>query len=194
MPIIVLFIIGLALYLALSSVRSHKTSGQRKSALLSLCQEFGGQVEDYADGGLLKLTLAGWPGQLRMYALPKEPLAVSTEILLEMGDRLPVACEILGDRLGPAFRRALGLSEKEMSFGQLFRDPMHSGLLEDSVVQENLLELWKMGPPKHTRLSCQAGTFMLSKDQDFCAPERLRHFVSLAEALARHLSEKGETP
>ena len=191
MPVVLLIII-VAFFLLFSSLRWRKTPEQRKAALKALSADVGGEVGDYADGGTLKFSLSDWPAELRVYALPKEPLGVSTEILVTVGPTLSTACEILGDRLMPAIRRAAGLQDREASFEELFRDKDHTEAFSDPEVRKSLLDLWALGPPKYTRLCCRDGVLMLSKDQDFCKQDQLQTFLRIARRLTKRLAAPQE--
>jgi len=191
MPLL-FFLIVVALLICVSSYRWKRTPEQRKAALQSLQRDLGGELDDYLDGAVLLFELHGFPTTLRLYALPKEPLAVSTEILLD----LPVETspqlasmdfEFVADKLAPSLRHAFGGRLEKYSFASLFRSVGLALPLENSPLADSLMKLWRLGPPRHVRFCVRKGKMMLSKDLDLCEPGKLRTFVVLAGSLLNEL-------
>jgi len=198
MPLL-FFLIIVALVICASSYRWRRTPEQRKDALRSLQRDFGGEIEDYLEGAALRFQLQGLPAELRLYALPKEPLAVSTELLLDLpAERSPqlgtLEFEWVADRLMPSLKHAIGGRLDKYRFSSLFRSLDGDVPSEDSAWVEPLMRLWRLGPPRHVRFCVREGKMMLSKDMDLCEQAKLQRFVAIGQSLLDALSKTEGVP
>jgi len=190
MPFLFVLII-VAVLVCASSYRWKRTPEQRKEALEVIRKERGnGEIQDYLDGGALRFTISGLPAELRLYALPKEPLGVSTEILIDLPEGFHQELECVADRLMPSVRHALGGTMEDYDFESLFRICGQQAHSLDPDLVSHLMDLWKLGPPRHVRFCIREDKLMVSKDVDLCDSGKLRRFVSISESLVGILTER----